>query len=131
MPESAQQGERSPRGRNGGNPNWKRGESAYPYGRESNAARQARRDALIAEWAAPHGGVATLRPAELSLLNQAAELMLRPQPRKVDGQVRIANSVSRIIKQVFGSDARQSRKRAPASTSTSPSLPEMMARHRP
>jgi hypothetical protein len=57
-----------------GNPRWVKGVSQNPRGRESKAARLARREATIARWAEPFGGVATLKPAEVDLLHQAAEL---------------------------------------------------------
>jgi hypothetical protein len=48
------------------------GVSGYPYGRESKAKRTARREALIARWLAPHGGVIM---AQVGLVN-------RDQPRE-------------------------------------------------
>jgi hypothetical protein len=59
----------------GGNPKWVPGRSQNPKGRESKAQRHARRERIIEEWCKPHGGLAALRPAELMLLHEAAELM--------------------------------------------------------
>ena len=68
------------------------GVSGYPHGRESKASRTARRERLIAHWTAPYGGIDALKPAELDLLHQAAELHLRNiRARKAEDAVRIAN----------------------------------------
>jgi hypothetical protein len=85
-------------GRGRGNPNWHKGTSANPRGRESYAARRARRERIVAEWAAPFGGVGVLKPAEVVLLDQAAELSLR-RPRTAEDCVRIANSISKLMAQ--------------------------------
>jgi hypothetical protein len=91
-----------------GNPNWAAGTSQNPAGKESKAARQARREAIIREWAEPFvGGMAMLQPAELALLHQAAELVLRnPRMRTAEDAVRCANTVSRILAQVGFVDRR-------------------------
>jgi hypothetical protein len=88
-----------------GNPAWLPGVSQNPAGKESKAARQARRDAIIASWAEPYGGMGTLRPAELELLRQGAELAMR-KPRRSEDAVRNANSLSRILAQVGFVDKR-------------------------
>jgi len=67
---------------------------------------------IIGRWTEPHGGVAALRPAELDLLHQAAELSLM-RPRTVEDQVRVANTISKILAQVGFADKR--RKREPPS----------------
>jgi len=82
-----------------GNPSWSKGVSANPRGRENAAQRRARRDAIIAAWAEPYGGIEVLRPAELMLLNQAAELSM-VRPRRSQDQVRHANTISKILTQV-------------------------------
>jgi len=84
---------------NHGNPAWTKGVSQNPKGKESKAARLARREAIIAAWCEPHGGVATLKPAELELVRQAAELSMC-RPRNVVERVRYANTISRIMTQV-------------------------------
>jgi len=91
---------------------WRPGQSGNPRGRESKASRLARREATIARWAEPYGGVAELKPAELDLLHQAAELSLM-RPRTVEDQVRVANTISKILAQVGFADKR--RKREPPS----------------
>jgi len=95
-----------------GNPAWVKGTSQNPRGKESRASRLARREAIIGRWTEPHGGVAALRPAELDLLHQAAELSLM-RPRTVEDQVRVANTISKILAQVGFADKR--RKREPPS----------------
>src|SRR5947209_6686214 len=72
------------------------GQSGNPRGRESNAARQAKRDALMALWAEPIGGVSVLKPAEFGLLQRAADLYLKPLRRGED-PVRSLNTVSKIL----------------------------------
>jgi hypothetical protein len=75
--------------------------SGYPHGRESKAARTARRERLISRWCEPYGGVSALVPAELDLLHQAAELALRNvRARTAEDAVRIANCISKIMAQV-------------------------------
>jgi hypothetical protein len=87
---------------------WPKGVSGNPRGRESKASRLARREAIIAAWAEPFGGVAVLKPAELDLLRQAAELaMIRP--RSAEDQVRVANTISKIMAQVGFADRRRKR----------------------
>jgi hypothetical protein len=77
------------------------GASGYPHGRESKAARTARRERLISRWCEPYGGVSALEPAELDLLHQAAELHLRNiHARKAEDAVRIANCIAKIMSQV-------------------------------
>jgi hypothetical protein len=77
------------------------GVSGYPHGRESKAARTARRERLISRWCEPYGGISALEPAELDLLHQAAELHLRNiRARKAEDAVRIANCISKILAQV-------------------------------
>jgi hypothetical protein len=77
------------------------GVSGHPHGRESKAARTARRERLISRWCEPYGGVSALEPAELDLLHQAAELHLRNiRARKAEDAVRIANCISKILAQV-------------------------------
>jgi hypothetical protein len=111
MLENALQGEKQETEQKRGNPRWVKGVSQNPRGRESKAARQARREAVIAAWAEPYGGVAALKPAELDLLYQAAELSL-VRPRTVEDQVRVANTISKILAQVGFAD--KHRKREPA-----------------
>jgi len=93
----------------GGNPNWVPGRSQNPKGRESKAQRHARRERIIEEWCKPHGGLASLRPAELMLLHEAAELMLVRVRNSVD-QVRRANTISKILAQVGFVDKRGRRR---------------------
>jgi hypothetical protein len=89
--------------------------SPNPRGRESKASRLARREAIIAEWCEPHGGIAVLKPAERDLLHQAAELSLM-RPRTVEDQVRVANTISKILAQVGFADKRRKRELSEAST---------------
>ncbi len=76
-----------------------KGRSGNPAGGLSRAAKLARRDALIAEWTKDIGGEAALTAPERDLLRKAAELMQLRTTRAED-QVRIANSVSKILAQV-------------------------------
>src|SRR6266508_3211547 len=99
----------------GGNPNWVPGRSQNPKGRESKAQRHARRERIIEEWCKPHGGLAALRPAELVLLHEAAELMIVRVRNSVD-QVRRAKTISKILQQVGFVD-RHDRRRGPAAPS--------------
>jgi hypothetical protein len=98
-----------------GNPRWVKGVSQNPRGRESKAARLARREATIARWAEPFGGVATLKPAEVDLLHQAAELSLI-RPRTVEDAVRVANTISKILAQVGFADRRKREPAGPTAT---------------
>jgi hypothetical protein len=95
----------------GGNPNWARGVSQNPRGRETKAEREARRDAIIAAWADPFGGVAVLRSAELTLLREAAELSMC-KPRNSEDRVRHANTISKILAQVGFVGKRDRRRQA-------------------
>ena len=79
-------------------PGFQPGTSGNPAGGPTRAAREAARAAVIAEWTAPYGGIAALRPAELALLHQAAELSLR-RPRGYYEQLRVANTISKIMAQ--------------------------------
>src|SRR6516165_2036056 len=96
---------------------WRPGQSGNPCGRESKASRLARREAIIARWAEPFGGIAALKPAELDLLHQAAELSLM-RPRTVEDQVRVANTISKIMAQVGFVDKRRHLEPAEASALT-------------
>jgi len=70
------------------------------YGKaEAKATKQARRDALIAEWTKPIGGPSHLTAAELALAQQAAGLVMC-RPRTAEDRVRCANLVSRILCQL-------------------------------
>src|SRR5262245_46654272 len=102
--------------RSRGNPNWVPGVSQNPAGRESKAVRLARRDAIIAGWAEPFGGVTVLRSAELELLRQAAELSMC-RPRNAEDRVRHANTISKILAQVGFVDKRHRREPDPPSQS--------------
>jgi hypothetical protein len=90
-----------------GNPNWLPGVSGNPAGR-SKAARQARLDALVAEWSEPFGGVVRLSPAERLLAYQAAALALR-RPARVEDAVRVTNAISKIFAQIGFADKRRRR----------------------
>jgi hypothetical protein len=92
-----------------GNPNWRRGMSANPAGRETKAARQARLDAVVTGWAEPFGGVAALKRVELDLLYRAAALQLR-RPNTAEDEVRITRAISMILKQVGLVDRRGKRR---------------------
>src|SRR6516165_1969019 len=76
---------------------FKPGQSGNPSGK-SKAVRLARRDGLVAEWAAARGGVDSLTAAERSLLRHAAELSLS-HPRTVEDRVRVVNTVRQILSQ--------------------------------
>jgi hypothetical protein len=86
------------------------GQSGNPRGRESAASRQARRDALMALWAEPVGGLSMLKPAELGLLQRAADLYLKPLRRGED-PVRSLNTVSKILALIGLVDRRRKRER--------------------
>jgi len=83
----------------GGNPNWVPGQSQNPKGRESKAQRHARRERIIEEWCKPYGGLAALRPAELMLLHEAAELTLLRVRNSVQ-RLRRARTISAILQQI-------------------------------
>jgi hypothetical protein len=117
-----------------GNPKWVTGVSQNPRGRESNAARRARRDAIIAAWAEPHGGVASLEPAEMTLLRQAAELDMS-KSRTAEDRVRTANAIAKSMLQVgFVGGKPQPVKgddgNGNAAASDLPSLTELLERRR-
>ena len=75
------------------------GNVANPHGAPTKAQRRAQRDALISAWCKPIGGPASLNAAELTLLNEAAGLVLS-HPRTHEDRVRCTNLVSRILGQV-------------------------------
>jgi hypothetical protein len=77
---------------------WPKGTSGNPRGSESRAAKEARVDAIVAEWTRPYGGASNLPPCNVVLLKHAADLSLR-RPRRADDQVRLANTVSRLVAQ--------------------------------
>jgi len=85
------------------------GVSGNPKGAESKEAKHSKRVALICQWAAPYGGMASLQPAEIDLLHQAAELALRRQPPKSEDAVRVANTISKILAQCGLCDRRRRR----------------------
>jgi hypothetical protein len=78
-----------------GNPNWRPGVSANPAGKESPAARSARIDRIVDEWA----GGATLTAAERDLLKHAAGLTLSRKRRTAEDEVRVVNTVRAILRQ--------------------------------
>jgi len=80
-----------------------KGVSGHPAGRESKAARVARRDAIMAQWAEPFGGLASLRAAELELLRIAAELSMC-RPRNAEDRVRHVNAIARVMAQLGFTD---------------------------
>src|SRR5262249_2893078 len=96
---------------------WPKGVSGNPRGRESKATRRARCEGIIAAWAEPFGGITTLKPAELDLLRQAAELSLM-RPRTVEDQGRVANTISKILAQVGFADKRRRREWAETAAPT-------------
>src|SRR5262245_19357779 len=73
-----------------------RGVSGNPTGK-SKAARQARLDALVAEWCAPIGGADKLSPAERLLAYQAAGLALR-RPARAEDATRVSNTLAKLLK---------------------------------
>jgi hypothetical protein len=77
---------------------WPKGVSGNPAGEMSRAAKEARLDAIVAEWTRPYGGASNLPPCNVVLLKHAADLSLR-RPRRADDQVRLANTVSRLVAQ--------------------------------
>jgi hypothetical protein len=81
-----------------GNPDWKPGVSANPAGKESRAARRARIEIIVAEWARPFGGIGVLAPAELMLARKAAELSLC-RPKRAEDTIRYCNTVGRLLAQ--------------------------------
>jgi hypothetical protein len=96
---------------------WKPGQSGNPRGREGKAKREARIDAIVADWA----GSASLTPAERDLLRYAAGLLLS-HPKTSEDKVRVLNCVARALAQCGLVDNR--RKREPAA----PTLAEYLAR---
>lgn len=94
---------------------WRPGQSGNPRGRESKVSRLARREAIIARWVEPYGGIVALKPAELDLLHQAAELSLM-RPRTVEDQTRAANTISKILAQCGLADKRRKRELSEAPT---------------
>src|SRR5262249_12697555 len=105
-----QEREQRPRG----NPNWKPGVSQNPRGRETKAQRLARRDAIIAAWAEPHGGGEVPRSAGVELPRIAAEVSMCRR-RNAEDRVRHANSISRILAQVGFVEPRRRHKPEPPS----------------
>jgi len=93
-----------------------------PSGSLSRAAKLARRDAIIAEWTKDIGGEAALSAAERDLLRKAADLMQLRATRAED-QVRIANSVSKILAQCGLVNRRDKRRNEESFT-------EALARHK-
>jgi hypothetical protein len=77
---------------------WPGGTSGNPRGGESKAAREARISAIVADWTRPYGGPSNLPPANVLLLRRAADLSLQ-RPRRIDEQVRPANSISKLMAQ--------------------------------
>jgi hypothetical protein len=90
------------------------GVSGNPEGK-SKAARRARQDAIIARWAEPFGGTAALKPVEIDLLRQAADLTMS-RPTRTEDRVRVSNAVSKILAQVGFCDKRRRREPAPSPT---------------
>jgi hypothetical protein len=89
----------SPR-RGPGNPNWRKGVSANPAGRESAAARRARREAMLVEIANDIGcGFEALSFTDKLLLNRAIELLDTKPTSHVD-RVRAANAGTKLLQQV-------------------------------
>ncbi len=72
------------------------GASGNPLGRESRAAKLARRDARAAELAAEFGGLDALTAVERVMIQQAAELLLG-NPRSAEDKVRYANTIARLL----------------------------------
>jgi hypothetical protein len=87
--------------------------SGNPRGRETKAQRQAKLDAIVADWCAPYGGVASLKPAEKALAYRAAEMSLR-RPARNEDMTRTANAIARILHQCGLVDRRRRREPAPA-----------------
>lgn len=109
------------RGRGEGRP-WRPGQSGNPVGKYSKAAHQARRDQIVADWAEPIGGVASLNRAELDLLRQAAELQMKHH-RTSEEMTRAVNTISKIMAQVGLVDKRRRRE-----LPSPPSLGDYVAR---
>jgi hypothetical protein len=90
--------------------NWRPGVSGNRLGR-SNAARAARLAAKVAELSVEVGGVERLGAIDRVLIEQAASLLLR-RPKSYDDQVRVTNSVQRILRGIakrHGLDRRRPR----------------------
>jgi hypothetical protein len=104
------------RRRQGATTRFKPGQSGNPFGRESIAGRERRRDALVAEWTAGIGGLSRLTRAELDLLRCAADLALR-RPRRHEEAIKCAGAIARILLQVGLVDGR-ARERAGEPTLT-------------
>jgi hypothetical protein len=88
-----------------GNPRWTKGVSGNPAGAESKAARRARIDQLVNEWA----GETVLKSVERDLLRRAAELFLYSKPKTIEDQARIANTIGRLVAQAGLANARHSK----------------------
>jgi hypothetical protein len=97
------------------------GISGNPRGRESRAERQARVAQRATELAEPYGGLDKLPLADRIRLEQAAELLLRRRPRTYEDQVRVCNSLDRLLRYV--------ERRHPIEKSE-PSFAELLEQHR-
>ena len=102
-----------------GNPRWVKGVSGNPAGGESKAARRARIDQLVNEWA----GEIVLKSVERDLLRRAAELFLYSKPKTIEDQARIANTIGRLVAQVGLANARHGKRDA----TSPPSLRDYLA----
>jgi hypothetical protein len=67
----------------------------------------------VADWCQPIGGVSALRSAERALLHRCAEMLLfRPRRRTCEDEVRIVNTISKVLGQVGLIDKRRRRETA-------------------
>ncbi len=102
---------------------FKPGESGNASGRESNAAKAARIARKVDEWLAPFGGTGALKPAELDLVRQAADLQTSA-PRKGEDTIRRA----RMIVGLLAAAGVVSRHRRRKPILPTPSLAELLRR---
>ena len=79
---------------------FQKGQSGNPAGRLSAAARRALVLARAHELAAELGGYESLSPIERTLIDRAADLLLR-KPRRYDQCVRRDNLVNRILRDIL------------------------------
>jgi hypothetical protein len=76
---------------------WVKGQSGNPRGRPRGSARQR----LIAQWLSPYGGIEAVTPAEHTLLNECAALVLLPrQHGSLEHRIAALNAVKTVLAKV-------------------------------
>jgi hypothetical protein len=93
--------------RRSGNPAWVKGVSGNPAGGLSRAAKQARRDRLVAQIAADlAGGIEALTFTDKLLLDKAVDLLVG-HPKSQTDRTRAVNTAARIIETIRRRQAKQ------------------------